>query len=56
MARSACRIKLGTATRYSILHDNKQIFASEYQLTLPSKEDLEDYLQKERQRLEERDM
>ena len=51
-----CSEKNEAIARYSVLHDSKQIFASKYQLTLPSKEELEHYLQIERQRIEERDI
>lgn len=49
-----CSEKNEAIARYSVLNDSKQIFASKYQLTLPTKEELEDYLQKERKRIEER--
>lgn len=43
-----CSEKNEAIARYSVLHDSKQIFAYKYQLTLPSKEELEHYLQIER--------
>lgn len=49
-----CSEKNEAIARYSVLNDSQQIFASKYQLTLPTKEELEDYLQKERKRIEER--
>ena len=49
-----CSEKNEAIARYSVLNDSKQIFASKYQLTLPTKEELEDYLQKKRKRIEER--
>ncbi|MBQ7515537.1 MAG: DUF1016 family protein [Schwartzia sp.] len=49
-----CSEKNEAIARYSVLNDSKQIFASKYQLTLPTKEELEEYLQKERRRIEER--
>jgi hypothetical protein len=34
-------------TRYSVLHDNEQLFASKYKLVLPSEDELRAELEKE---------
>ena len=49
-----CAEKNETIARYSILKESQQIFASKYQTTMPTQEELEKYLQKERRRIEER--
>lgn len=48
-----CAEKSNAIARYSILQDNKQFFASKYQLTLPTTDELEEYIAGERRRLEE---
>jgi predicted nuclease of restriction endonuclease-like (RecB) superfamily len=40
-----------TVAKYSVLNDNKQLFASKYMLELPSEEELRRLLEKERQQL-----
>ena len=40
--------------RYSVLKDSQQLFTSKYQMTLPTQEELEAYIQNERRRIEER--
>lgn len=49
-----CSEKNEAIAKYSVLNDGKQIFASKYQLTLPTAEELENYLKQERRRYEER--
>jgi len=49
-----CSEKNEAIAKYSVLNDGKQLFASKYQLTLPTAEELEHYLEKERRRYEER--
>ena len=49
-----CSEKNEAIARYSILNDNNRLYASKYQLTLPSAEELQDYLEEERRRYEER--
>ena len=51
-----CSEKNEAIARYSVLEDSRQIFASKYQLTLPTREELENYIQNERRRIEERDL
>lgn len=48
-----CSKKNKAIAKYSILKDSNQVFASKYQFTLPTEEELQDYLQKERARFEE---
>lgn len=47
-----CSQKNEAIARYSVLNDAKQVFASRYQLTLPTAEELERTLMAERRRLE----
>lgn len=49
-----CAEKNETIVKYSILNDGKQIFASRYQLTLPTEEELKHHIEQERRRIEER--
>lgn len=49
-----CSEKNEAIVKYSILNDSKQIFASRYQLTLPTEEELKQHIEFERRRLEER--
>ena len=49
-----CAEKNETIVKYSILNDGKQIFASRYQLTLPTEEELKRHIEQERRRIEER--
>lgn len=49
-----CAEKNETIVKYSILNDGKQIFASRYQLTLPTEEELKSHIEQERRRIEER--
>ena len=49
-----CAEKNETIARYSILKESQQIFASKYQTTMPTQEELENYLQNERRKIEER--
>ena len=37
--------------RYSVLHENEQVFASRYKLVLPSEEELRAELERERNQL-----
>lgn len=43
-----------TIAKYSVLNDNKQIFASKYLYNLPTIEELQDYIQTQRRLIEER--
>ena len=47
-----CSEKNEAVARYSVLNDNRQLFASRYRLTLPSEEELQRELQRERALLE----
>lgn len=47
-----CSQKNEAIVKYSVLNDAKQIFASKYQLTLPSAEDLQKEIETERRRIE----
>jgi predicted nuclease of restriction endonuclease-like (RecB) superfamily len=47
-----CSEKNEAVARYSILKDSQQLFASRYRLTLPSEEDLQRELQRERALIE----
>lgn len=49
-----CSEKNEAIAKYSILNDSGQIFASKYQMTLPSEMELEEYIKKERLLIEER--
>jgi hypothetical protein len=46
-----CTDKDASVIRYSVLHENEQIFASRYKLVLPSEEDLRAELDRERNEL-----
>lgn len=48
-----CSEKSEAIARYSILNDRKNIFASKYQFTLPTEEELQNYIAKERRLIEE---
>jgi len=39
--------KLTSVVRYSVLHENEQLFASKYKLVLPSEDELRAELEKE---------
>ena len=49
-----CTDKDASVVRYSVLHENEQIFASRYKLVLPSEEELRAELDRERTKLAER--
>lgn len=49
-----CSEKNEAIAKYSILNESKQIFTSKYQFTLPTVEELQNYIQEERRRIEER--
>jgi len=49
-----CAQKDESVVRYSVLQGNEQLFASQYQLVLPTEEELRNELDRERARLEER--
>lgn len=49
-----CSEKNEAVAKYSVLNDNKNIFASKYQFTLPTIEELQNYIADERKRYEER--
>jgi hypothetical protein len=46
-----CTQKDASVARYSVLHENEQIFASRYKLVLPSEEELRKELERERAQL-----
>lgn len=48
-----CSEKNEAIAKYSVLHDDKQMFASKYVLTLPTAEELEKHIENERYRIEE---
>lgn len=50
-----CSEKNEAIAKYSVLNDGKQLFASKYQLTLPTAEELERYIADERRKYEERE-
>ncbi len=43
-----------TIAKYSVLNDNKQIFASKYIYNLPTIEELQEYIQTQRRLIEEK--
>lgn len=49
-----CSKKSEAIVKYSVLNDKKNIFASKYQFTLPTEEELQNYIEKERRLLEEK--
>ena len=49
-----CSEKNEAIARYSVLNDSKQLFASKYMLYLPTEEDLERELERERRMIEDR--
>ena len=49
-----CAKKNKTIARYSVLNNSKQLFASKYMLYLPTEEELERELERERRSIEER--
>jgi len=49
-----CAKKNKTIARYSVLNESKQLFASKYMLYLPTEEELERELERERRLIEER--
>jgi len=46
-----CTQKDASIVRYSVLHENEQVFASRYKLVLPSEEELRAELERERNQL-----
>lgn len=50
-----CSQKNEAIVKYSVLSEAKQVFASKYQLTLPTAEELQHEMEKERRRLESRE-
>lgn len=48
-----CSSKDRSVVRYSVLNENKQLFASKYKLILPTEEELRAELEKEQRRLAE---
>lgn len=50
-----CSEKNEAIAKYSVLNDGKQLFASKYQLTLPTAEELERYISDQRRKFEERE-
>ena len=49
-----CSEKNEAVAHYSILNDNNRLYASKYRLTLPTAEELQEYIVQERRRWEER--
>jgi hypothetical protein len=49
-----CSEKNEAIARYSVLHESKQLFASKYMLYLPTEEELQHELMRERKMIEER--
>jgi hypothetical protein len=49
-----CSEKNEAIARYSVLNDSKQLFASKYMLYLPTEEELQQELERERKLIEER--
>ncbi len=49
-----CSEKNEAVARYSVLNDSKQLFASKYMLYLPTEEELQRELERERRLIEER--
>jgi len=47
-----CSNKNRAIAKYSVLNDSRQIFASKYQLTLPTEEELQEYIEEQRNRIE----
>ena len=50
-----CSEKNESIAKYSVLNDGKQLFASKYQLTLPTTEELQKYIENRRRKYEERE-
>lgn len=48
-----CATKDASVVRYSVLHENEQLFASKYRLVLPTEEELRAELERDRALLEE---
>ena len=48
-----CSDKNDTMVKYSVLEENKQLFASKYQLYIPTEEELKRELERERHRIEQ---
>ena len=51
-----CSQKNEAIVKYSVLNDAKQVFASKYQLTLPSAKELQREMEEERRRIEEKEI
>lgn len=47
-----CATKDTSVVRYSVLHENEQLFASKYRLVLPTEEELRAELERDRELLE----
>jgi hypothetical protein len=47
-----CARKDASVVRYSVLHENEQLFANRYELVLPSEDELRAGLDRERAKLE----
>ena len=50
-----CSEKNEAIAKYSVLNDGKQLFASKYQFTLPTAEELQKYIENRRRQYEERE-
>ncbi|MCD7788944.1 MAG: DUF1016 domain-containing protein, partial [Firmicutes bacterium] len=49
-----CSEKNEAIAKYSVLNEGKQLFASKYQFTLPTAEELQNYIEAERRKYDER--
>jgi hypothetical protein len=49
-----CAQKDSSVVRYSLLHENEQLFTSRYKLVLPSEDELRAELDRERAKLEQK--
>lgn len=49
-----CSDKKDTIVKYSVLNDNKNLFASKYQLYLPTEEELAREIEKHKEEFEEK--
>lgn len=50
-----CSDKKDTIVKYSVLNDNKNLFASKYQLYLPTEEELAREIQKQKEEFEDKE-
>ena len=50
-----CSDKKDTIVKYSVLNDNKNLFASKYQLYLPTEEELAREIEKQKEEFEDKE-